>query len=114
MEKPTNFKDPKVPQYFCKLHKSLYGLKQALKAWFEKLFNALIGFGFQSAKIDQSLFIWITSQHSTFVLVHVDDILISRSNAKVVQELITSLNHKFALKLSWCCGLLLGYPSETH
>ena len=75
MIQPQGFEDHRDPTLVHELHKSLYGLKQTLRAWFEKLQRALISFGFSSSKSDQTLFIRITPQHVTFVLVYVDDIL---------------------------------------
>lgn len=63
----------------CKLEKAIYGLKQAPRAWFEKLASTLVRFGFTSSKCDLSLFIQITSSHITYVLVYVDDILVTGS-----------------------------------
>ena len=57
----------------------LIGLKQAPRAWFEKLRNVLT-FGFISARSNQSLFIQFTTIHNIFVLVYVDDILVTRYN----------------------------------
>jgi len=37
MEQPRGFIDETKPNYVCKLHKSLYGFKQALRAWFHRL-----------------------------------------------------------------------------
>ncbi|XP_024020247.1 uncharacterized protein LOC112091288 [Morus notabilis] len=98
MTQPQGFEDPKHPQFVCRLHKSLYGLKQAPRAWFDKLKNALFAQGFTSSKSDQSLFIRFSSQHVTFILVYVDDILITGSDEKEVQQLITLLNDCFTLK----------------
>ncbi|KAL6325708.1 hypothetical protein AAG906_023592 [Vitis piasezkii] len=52
----------------------------APRAWFEKLYEALIGLGFTSAKSYQSLFTRFTMDHTTFLLVYVDDILVTSSN----------------------------------
>ncbi|XP_034672601.1 probable leucine-rich repeat receptor-like protein kinase At1g35710 [Vitis riparia] len=98
MHQPQGFIDPVNPNYVCKFNKSLYGLKQAPRAWFEKLHQALGILGFSSTKSDQSLFINITPTHSTYILVYVDDILITGSNDQFVQHVITQLNNQFALK----------------
>ena len=98
MEQPSGFQDPSNPQKVCRLHKSLYGLKQAPRAWFEKLYDALISFGFVSTKSDQSLFVRITPQSTLFVLVYVDDILLTGNDVRAIQGLITQLNGMFSLK----------------
>nr|CAN64481.1 hypothetical protein VITISV_002814 [Vitis vinifera] len=98
MEQPLGFVDSKQPHLVCKLHKSLYGLKQAPRAWFEKLCNALIAFGFIVARFDQSLFIRITTTHTIFLIVYVDDILVTGCNSEEVQTIINQLNKSFTLK----------------
>lgn len=98
MAQPHGFLDPNHPQYVCKLHKALYGLKQAPRAWFEKLHGALHSFGFSSAKSDQSLFVRITPSHCMYLLVYVDDILITGSDSKEIAALVSGLHNTFALK----------------
>ena len=39
-----------------KLNKSLYGLKQALKEWQEKFYNALLKNGFLSVEVDKCVY----------------------------------------------------------
>ncbi|KAL6332879.1 hypothetical protein AAG906_019391 [Vitis piasezkii] len=93
----------------CKLHKALYGLKQAPRAWFDKLKISLQQFGFSSTKSDQSLFVRFTNCSSLFVLVYVDDIVVTGSSSQEIQELISKLSGLFSLKdlgeLSYFLGI---------
>ncbi|KAA3466803.1 hypothetical protein EPI10_001869 [Gossypium australe] len=58
----------------CRLKKALYGLRQAPRAWFEKLKQFLISIGFFGSKSNAS-FIRIQSGSTLYVLVDVDDII---------------------------------------
>ena len=46
IEQPNGFIDPKKGDMACTLHKALYDLKQAPRAWYERLHNYLIQIGF--------------------------------------------------------------------
>lgn len=64
----------------CRLHRALYGLKQAPRAWYERLHGALKQFGFKPSRCDPSLFTLSHNGHRLFVLVYVDDIIITGSS----------------------------------
>lgn len=84
MTLPKGFLDSQNPQYVCKLSKALYSLKQALRAWFEKLKQILLGFGLHNSQADTSLFILKSSEVYVLLLVYVDDILITGNNSKFI------------------------------
>ncbi|RVW88665.1 Retrovirus-related Pol polyprotein from transposon RE1 [Vitis vinifera] len=111
MDQPPGF-DGRTNQdqkLVCKLHKALYGLKQAPRAWFDKLKISLQQFGFSSTKSDQSLFVRFTNCSSLFVLVYVNDIVVTGSSSQEIQELISKLSGLFSLKdlgeLSYFLGI---------
>nr|GEX13866.1 hypothetical protein [Tanacetum cinerariifolium] len=54
---PLRFEDLDYPDKVYKVVKALYGLHQDPRAWYETLANYLLENGFQSGKIDQTLFI---------------------------------------------------------
>jgi len=82
----------------CKLHKAPYGLKQAPRQWFERLTTALIQFGFQASKCDPSLFTYAKQKQVVYLLVYVDDIVITRSSSSLVSALVKQLDSVFSLK----------------
>lgn len=42
MKQPPGFVDPAHPHYVCKLHKAIYGLRQAPRAWFDGFSSFLL------------------------------------------------------------------------
>lgn len=58
----------------------------------------LVTFGFQQSKCNPSLLIRSASSHKLYVLVHVDDIIVTGTSAQLVQSLITRLNIVFSIK----------------
>ncbi|KAL0391624.1 UNVERIFIED_CONTAM: Retrovirus-related Pol polyprotein from transposon RE2 [Sesamum latifolium] len=46
MEQPPGFEDFLTPDYVCKLHKPIYGLRQAPRAWYNELRTFLVSEGF--------------------------------------------------------------------
>nr|KYP74196.1 hypothetical protein KK1_006865 [Cajanus cajan] len=97
MKPPEGFHNSN-PNLVCRLKKAIYGLKQAPRAWFGKLASALVSYGYVSAKCDHSLFIHSTANSITYMLVYVDDILITGNNVDFVQHVISNLNKIFPLK----------------
>jgi len=55
------------------LKRSLYGLKQALRAWFDKFRSTLLGFSFVQSQYDSFLFLCKTTKGIVLLLVYVDD-----------------------------------------
>jgi len=92
MAQPPGLVDPTLPSYVCRLHKSLYGLKQAPRAWYNRLSEFLISIRFQASKVDTSLFILSFGGAMIYLLVYVDDILLTGSDSALLQRLITLLS----------------------
>ncbi|GKB39120.1 putative ribonuclease H-like domain-containing protein [Tanacetum coccineum] len=57
VSQPLGFVDPKFPEKVYKVEKALYGLHQALRAWYETLSTYLLDNGFHKGQIDKTLFI---------------------------------------------------------
>lgn len=68
----------------CKLRKSLYGLKQAPRAWFDKFRTTLLQFSFVQIKYDSSLFLHKTVIDCVFLLIYVEDIVITGTDSLLI------------------------------
>ncbi|GKB10890.1 gag/pol polyprotein [Tanacetum coccineum] len=64
------------------LHRNLK--EQALRAWFERLFEALFDLGFKGSKTDLSLFIYSRGYTLLYILVYVDDIIITVKHGMLI------------------------------
>jgi histone deacetylase 1/2 len=98
MDQPPGYADKVHPGYVCKLDKALYGLKQAPRAWYARLCKRLQSLGFTPSKADTSLFYYSRGDHSLFVLVYVDDIIVASSSQDATDALLRDLQKDFALK----------------
>jgi hypothetical protein len=98
MEQPQGFLDSTHPNYVCRLHKSIYGLKQAPRAWFTRLSTALLELGFIGSQVDLSLFMCHFGSIHIFLLIYVDDIIVTSNHASLIDVLVAKLTSDFAMK----------------
>uniref|UniRef100_A0A2N9HTS2 Reverse transcriptase Ty1/copia-type domain-containing protein n=1 Tax=Fagus sylvatica TaxID=28930 RepID=A0A2N9HTS2_FAGSY len=108
MSQPPGYSHPQFPNHICKLEKALYGLKQAPRAWFSKLSTKLLALGFTGSRSDSSLFIYMGSSFVMYVLIYVDDIIITCSKPSAIDELLLVLKSDFAVKDLGCLNFFLG------
>ena len=88
-------------------------LKQAPRAWFQRLSYALLQCGFSNSRTDSSMFLDFGKSKTLIVLVYVDDIIITDSSLTQISSLIAKLNIVFALRdlgqLSYFLGIEVSY-----
>lgn len=94
---PLGFSNPHDTRV-CRLRKSPYGLKQALRWWFAKLADALLKYGFTQTHSDHSLFVYSKNKVSLMILVYVDDLIISGNSTSEVDSFKAYLSTCFHMK----------------
>lgn len=82
----------------CKLNNAIYGLKQAPRVWFDRLKPALVTIGYQSTKSDSSLFIKSSQSSSIYILIYVDDLIITGDHQNEINQIICYLDKQFSIK----------------
>ena len=107
MCQPPGFVDPERPDHICRLNKAIYGLKQAPRAWYEELKSFLLQRGFTNS--DTALFVLHHKDTLVYLLVYVDDIVVTGNNSMMAEQILKALANRFALKdmgeLSYFLGI---------
>ncbi|PNX88255.1 retrovirus-related Pol polyprotein from transposon TNT 1-94, partial [Trifolium pratense] len=110
MTVPEGVNSPK-PNQVCKLLKSLYGLKQASRKWYERLTSLLLQQGYTQSTADYSLFTYHKDNDFTALLIYVDDIILAEvAHSK---QGISVSQRKYCLDLLKDSGLLGSKPAAT-
>jgi hypothetical protein len=95
---PAGFEDSSRPGLVCRPNKSLYGLKQAPRAWYSRFATFLLRLGFLESKADTSLFVLRRGSDTAYLLLYVDDIVLTASSMGLLHRIITALQTEFSMK----------------
>jgi hypothetical protein len=77
------------------MHKSIYGLKQAPKIWYEALNAALTSLNFEVVAADQSFKVKTDGKHKVYLTVVVDDMLVTSADEAYSKEIVAQILEKF-------------------
>jgi hypothetical protein len=112
---PIGFVDTTHSNLVCRLNRSLYGLKLALRPWYSRFASYLASIGFVEAKSDTTLFIYRRGEDTVYLLLYIDDIVLTASTTDLLLRTIIALEREFAMKdlgpLHHCNTLNLGYKN---
>ena len=86
VKQPPGFEDAELPNHVFRLNKALYGMKQAPRAWYERLSKFLLKNGFKRGKIDNTLFLLKREQELLIIQVYVDDIIFGATSEHLSEE----------------------------
>ena len=96
-QQPPGFVDPARPDAVCLLQRSLYGLKQAPRAWHQRFATYVRQLGFVASATDTSLFVYTEGGASAYLLLYVDDIVLTASSDALLRRIIDRLHSEFAM-----------------
>ncbi|GKE01354.1 ribonuclease H-like domain-containing protein [Tanacetum coccineum] len=114
MHQPPGFVDSRYPHHVCLLQRSLYGLKQAPRAWFQRFVGYATRVGFYHSRCDSSLFIYRQGSQVAYLLIYVDDIILTTSSPTLLQQIIDSLHSKFDMTDLEVLNYFLGISVVRH
>jgi histone deacetylase 1/2 len=93
---PIGFIDSTCPEHVYRLNRSLYGLKQAPRAWYQRFATFITSIDFTCSRSDTSLFVLQCAEGTTFLLLYVDDIVLTASSIWLLDRITASLRSEFA------------------
>lgn len=96
MSQPDYYVQQEKADKVCKLNKSIYGLKQAAKAWYDELKRVLEKKYFTQSKVDPCLYI-MHGDGRVFLIVYVDDILLTGNSQVMMDQAEQVLTQSFRI-----------------
>ncbi|CAM8970102.1 unnamed protein product [Rhodiola kirilowii] len=100
----------------CCLPRSLYDLKQAPRAWFERFSYVITAAGFSHSVHDPALFVHTSSRDRTLLLLYVDDMLITGDDHHYIAFVKEKLGTQFLMNdlghLHYFLGIEVSSTSE--
>ena len=82
----------------CLQDKSLYRLRQAPRAWFDRFAKFVITIDFTPTCSDSSLFVFRRGNDIAYLLLYVDDMVLTGSGPGLLQHIVQWLRAKFTIK----------------
>ena len=99
MEQPEGFVAPgSEAQLVYKLHRSLYGLKQAGRAWYKKIDSALSELGLKRTHSDNCVYVLHEASTIVYILLYVDDLLLISNDIGRLKSIKAELSKRFDMK----------------
>nr|GEX05783.1 retrovirus-related Pol polyprotein from transposon TNT 1-94 [Tanacetum cinerariifolium] len=108
VSQPEGFVDQDNPSLVYKLKKALYGLKEALHAWYDMLSSFLISYHFSKCAVDLTLFTRQVGNDLLLVQIYVDDIIFASTNTAMCNEFANQMTTKFKMSMMGKISLSLG------
>lgn len=96
-QQPPGFVDAERPDAVCLLDKSLYGLRQAPRAWYTRFAEFVIKIGFRATQSYSSLFVYHRDGDIAYLLLYVDDIVLTGSSSRLLCSIVDQLRTEFAI-----------------
>lgn len=100
------------PGDVCRLERSLYGLKQASRAWNERFHQYVVKLGFRQSENDRCLYVRGNNEKRVLLLLYVDDILIVCRDPQEIEKVKHLLAQEFEMSDLGPVGSFLGMRIE--
>ena len=94
--------------------RSIYGLKQAPRAWNARFVNFITNQGFKRSKNDTSLFTYAKNGTRAYLILYVDNIVITASTSELRNSVIAALKMEFPITDEGQISSFLGISAQFN
>ncbi|GJV94413.1 retrovirus-related pol polyprotein from transposon TNT 1-94 [Tanacetum coccineum] len=108
VSQPEGFVNQDMPNHVYRLKKAIYGLKQALHAWYDMLSSFLLSQEFSKGAVDPTLFTRKAGRDILLVQIYVDDIIFASTNPAMCDEFAKIMTFKFKMSMMGKMSFFLG------
>lgn len=98
MRQPEGFAAPGQEQLVWRLKKSLYGLKQSPRQWYQRLNDTFTSLGFSRCASDRSVWVWAKDGIKIVIPVYVDDLTMACNNTPALLRIKNELKKRYKLR----------------
>ena len=110
MQQPPGYHTVSNEKLVCRLRKTLYGLKQSGRRWYQKLVEIMMThLKFLRSDVDQAVFFRRDKMAVIIVLVHVDDCTITASSMNLINDFKLQISQHVEItdlgELHWLLGI---------
>nr|GEY34774.1 copia protein [Tanacetum cinerariifolium] len=104
---PPGFIDFQKPNYVYRI-KAFYGLKQASKAWYDRLKAFLIKHEYSMGMVDNTLFTKKSKSYLIIVQIYVDDIILGSTSQNLCDDFAKIMHDEFGMSMMGELNFFLG------
>ncbi|KAG7570069.1 Glycosyltransferase 61 [Arabidopsis thaliana x Arabidopsis arenosa] len=116
VSQPEGFEKKGYEEKVYKLNKALYGLRQAPRAWNNKLNHILCELKFKKCSKEPSVYRKEVKEHLLIIAVYVDDLFVTGTSLEIIKEFKKEMSSNFEMsdlgKLTYYLGIEVTQSNE--
>jgi hypothetical protein len=113
MRQPRGFIEIEKEHLFCRLQKSIYGLQQSPRTWYERIDSELTTFGMICGQHDANMYHLHQNGATIILMVYVDDLFITGNSDSLVSTIKQFLQLTFSMTDLGLINRYLGVSFES-
>ena len=97
MEQPPEYEEKDRRLYVLCLLKTIYGLKQSSRKWYEIICQLMAELGFTRGEYDLAVFFWREGDDTMVIVIHIDDCTITGNLQKLIDDCKMKVKSRYTM-----------------